>query len=262
MTVPTRTPSFTPPGQFPWGRATAKSLMHWALNYAGLAGVLVLASHGLIESWRWDNPAPPDVMLYVWTMVQGFFPVYSRSLGTDDDYIPQSPRFVPLLLLTQTIGLVSLALLVAPLSRIGAAQHTPGSAVALLDTDPRAWAAFLLFALGMACWPLASTLFSLRHPARSLKPSLPLALGLLVSLVTLGGGTILGLFLLVIDPVESWSTVLLVSTAYGGSGVPVLLLTMLWFRASTARQPLGPPPAKPGMFTGAVVPPSSHRPRD
>lgn len=259
MAVPTRNPEFTPPGEFSWVRAAAKSTLLWALNYGAVAVVILLCGLSAVTT-RSGSPVEPAYALYAWTMMQGFYPLYHRATGASDDYIPQSPRFLRLLLLTQTIGLVSLALVVGPLSRIGAELHEPGSTVALLDTDPTAWSVFMLHALGMLCWPTASALFMLRMTAQPGRLLPGLLVGVPLFLVTFLGGLIGGWFLLGTADVPQ-DTVLMVCGLFGGTGLPVIAGTMLWFRASTAREPLGPPPANPGMFTGAVQPPSSRPPR-
>lgn len=253
MAVPTRRPEFTPPGEFSWPRAAVKATALWLVNYALLALAILLAATGL---FRTDNGSTvePGFVLYAWAMLQGFFPLYHRATGAPADYIPQSPRFIPLLLLTQAVGIVCLALLVRPLSLIGTDQHEPGSVMALMEVDPTAWGVFMLHTLGMLGWPTASALFILRRTAQPGRLLVGLLVGLPLFLVTFLGGLIGGFFLIV-DAGLSRDTVVLVCGLFGGTGLAALALSLLWFRASTAREPLGPPPAKHGFFVGAVQPP-------
>ncbi|GEM_PF-6029593 len=253
MAVSTRTPEFTPPGEFSWPRAAVKTTALWLVNYALLAVAILLSASGLFRTGN-GSTVEPGYVLYAWAMMQGFFPLYHRATGAPDDYIPQSPRFIPLLLLTQAVGIVSLALLVRPLSLIRADQHEPGSVMALMDVDPTAWGLFMLHALGMLGWPTAAALFMLRRTAQPGRLLVGLVVGLPLFLVTLLGGLIGGFFLIV-DGDAARDTALLISATFGLTGLAALALSMLWFRASTARETLGPPPAKPGMFTGAVQPP-------
>lgn len=96
MPVSTRTPTFTPPGQFSWPKAAATSLGVHAAAIAVLAIVVVPSGLGVVKSDS-DSVVSPGYALFAWAALQGVYPLYHRASGAPDDHIPQSPRSLRLL---------------------------------------------------------------------------------------------------------------------------------------------------------------------
>jgi hypothetical protein len=251
MTVPTRTPTFTPPGQFSWTKAAGKSLGLHAIAIGVLALAVLLSGLGYVTT-RSDSPVEAGYTLLAWTAVQGCYPLYHRATGAPDDYIPQSPRFLRLLLMSQAIGLVLLALVARPLATLFPEQHPVGSLPALLPDSGSAFALYLLYAVGMVAWPSAALLFMLRSTARPGTLLVGVLVGLPVFILTLPGGLVAGGLRLLAERIDLDREMTIWGT-YGVSGLVVYTAVLIWFARSVGHEPLGPPPAKRNMFGAAVA---------
>ncbi|MDR8020080.1 hypothetical protein RIL96_10940, partial [Nesterenkonia sp. LY-0111] len=246
--------TFTQEDEFSWVRAWARTLGLWSLSYALLALLMLAAGAELIPGRRPDStPMDPGYLLIAWVGLQGFYPVFLRANPSNNDYRPQSPRFLRLLLMSQATGLVLLAVLLTPLAGLQAHRHPAGSLVAEIPEDATAWLAFYGYALAMLAWPVASGLFMLRMTARWNTLLIGVAIGGPMFLVSLIGGLLLAVFRM-LTPSADIGALLLLFGALGLSGAAVYLILLLWYRASVAREPLGPPPADDGPFRAAATP--------
>lgn len=251
MPVPTRTTRFTPPGQFSWPKAAAKSLGLHAVAIAFLALAVVLSGLGVVKSDSGSVVAPGYVLL-AWAALQGVYPLYHRASGAPDDHIPQSPRFLRLLLMSQAIGFVLFALVARPLARLHREQHPFGSLVALMPDSGPAYALFLLYTAGMLGWPCAAMLFILRSTARRRTLALGLAVGLPVFVLALPGGLLFGALRLLAEHIDLDREATIWGT-YGVSGLVIYAAVLVWFARSVHQEPLGPPPAKRTIYGAAVA---------
>lgn len=251
MTVPTRAPTFTPPGRFSWARAAAVSAGVHALTLAALTGFVALAGFGLLVS-RSDTVLTPGYTLLAWAALQGVYPLYHRATGAPDDHIPQSPRFLRLLLMSQAIGLLLFSLAARPLAGLYREPHPVGSLTALMPESGTAFAVFLLYTVGMLGWPCAALLFMFRSVARPGTAALGLAVGLPAFIIALPGGLVAGGLRLLAEHIDL-DAELTVWGTYGVTGLIAYAAVLVWYARSVRREPLGPPPAKRNLLGGAVT---------
>lgn len=206
-------------------------------------GSLHTRSGGVIE---------PAYVLIAWAGLQGCYVVYIRATGVEDqNFIVQSPRYIPLLVISQALGVAVMAACAFPAANMHREQHAPGSLVALIPENGAAWLAFVLYVVSLATWTTAWMLYLLIMTARRKTMALGLILGLPGFIVALIGGLFLGWhtfneeFADVDAAVALWLPIAL-------GGLAAYAASLAWLAWAKRRGHIGPPPKNPGMFTGAV----------
>ena len=234
--------------EFSWGKAILKMLALQVLSGLVMLGVVWGAGFGGVHT-RSGSVVEPAYILVAWAGLQGCYVVYNRATGVkDQNFIVQSPRYIPLLGISQALGVAVMAACVFLGANMHREQHAPGSLVALIPENGAAWLAFVLYTVSMATWPTAWMLYLLIMSARRKTIALGLILGIPGVVVTLIGGLFLGWhvfnqeFADVDAAVALWLPIAL-------GGLAAYAASLAWLAWAKRRGHIGPPPKNPGLFS-------------
>lgn len=166
-----------------------------------------------------------------------------------DDYIAQSPRFIPTLLISQIIGVVLFTVVAVLLVTWQTAEYSPGTVIGSISREPQALATVVFYCVTLCVRPHAAAHFLIKMTSKPNTQVLGLIVGLPAFLVTLLGGLILAAVQRTPDSVDLAQQFAL----WGGlalCGLAVHLVTLIWWSIPVRNQRLSPPPRHPGMFVG------------
>lgn len=237
--------------EFSWDKAIVKMLVLQVLSGLTMLGFVWGGGFGGVHT-RSGSVVEPAYILVAWAGLQGCYVVYNRATGVkDQNFIVQSPRYIPLLVISQALGVVVMAICAFIGANMHREQHALGSLVALIPENGAAWLAFVLYTVSMATWPTAWMLYLLIMSARRKTIALGLILGIPGVVVTLIGGLFLGWHKFNEEFADADAAVALwLPIALGG--LAAYAASLAWLAWAKRCGHIGPPPDKPGMFTGAV----------